>query len=127
MIVGLLTPLVSYAVSEMPVLRILPQIVVELSAYGLAAGILRGKFNLRVIWSLLGAMIAGRLALCLVVLVVYVALGKIYGPLGLETNALFVVWSVIRQGWPGIVMQLTLIPATIWLVDKLATKTSRDR
>ena len=35
LIVGLLTPLASYAVSGMPVLRILPQIAVELSAYGL--------------------------------------------------------------------------------------------
>ncbi len=126
LIVGLLTPLVSYAVSGMPVLRILPQIAVELSAYGLVAGILREKFNLRVIWSLLGAMIAGRLALCLGVLVIYLTIGKIYSPLGLESNPFFVVWSVIKQGWPGIVVQLALIPATIGLVKKLVVKTWRS-
>ena len=127
LIVGLLSPLASYTVSGMPVLRILPQIAVELSAYGLVAGILRERFNLRVIWSLLGAMIAGRLALCLGVLVTYLTIGKIYSPLGLEANPFLVVWSVIKQGWPGIVIQLALIPPIIWLVGKLVVKTSRSK
>ncbi len=127
LIVGFLTPLASYAVSGMPLLRILPQIVIELSAYGLVAGILRERFNLRPIWSLLGAVIAGRLALCLGALVIYLIAGKIYSPLGLEANPFLTVWSVIKQGWPGIVVQLTLIPAVIWLVGKLAAKTSWSR
>ena len=127
LIVGFLTPLASYAVSGMPVLRILPQIVVELSVYGLVAGILREKFNLRVIWSLLGAMIAGRSALCLGVLVIYVIVGKIYSPLGVESSPLLVVWSVIKQGWPGIAIQLALIPVVIRLLGKLAIKASGSR
>lgn len=124
LIVGLFTPLASYAVSGMPVLRILPQIVVELSAYGLVAGILREKFNLRVVWSLAGAMIGGRLALCLTVLIIYLVAGESYSPLGLEANPFIVVWSVMKQGWPGIVIQLASIPMIIWLVGKFAT---RDR
>ncbi len=124
LIVGLFTPLASYAVSGMPILSILPQIVVELSVYGLVAGILRERFNLRVIWSLLGAMIAGRLALFLSVLVLYGTMGNIYSPLGQEATPLLTVWSTIKQGWPGIASQLTLIPAVIWLSEKLATKTS---
>ncbi len=127
LIVGFLTPLASYAVSGMPVLQVLPQIVIELSVYGLVAGILRERFNLRLIWSLLGAMIAGRLALCLGALVIYLVVGKVYSPLGLEANPFLVVWSVIKQGWPGIVIQLALIPVIIWLVGKLAAKTSRSR
>ena len=123
LIVGLLTPLASYLVSGMPALRTLPQIVVELSAYGLAAGILRERFNRPVIWSLLGAMIAGRLALCLAVLVIYLTLGTIYSPLGLEANPFLVVWSVVKQGWPGMVIQLALIPVIIWLVGKLSART----
>lgn len=122
LIVGLFTPLASYAVSGMPVLRILPQIVVELSAYGLVAGILREKFNLRVAWSLVGAMIGGRLALCLTVLIIYLVAGESYSPLGLEANSFIVVWSVMKQGWPGIVIQLASIPMIIWLVGKFATR-----
>lgn len=124
LVVGLLTPLASYAVSGMPVLQILPQIVVELGVYGLVAGMLRERFNLRVAWALLGAMVAGRLALCLGALVIYLILGQVYSPLGLEANPLLVVWAVIKQGGPGIVIQLALIPGVIWVTGKLTAKTS---
>lgn len=84
----------------MPLLAVLPQITVELSAYGLAAGILRGKLNLRIIWALLGAMLLGRLALGLAVLLLS------WG----EANPLLYVWSVIEQGWPGMLIQVIIIP-----------------
>jgi riboflavin transporter FmnP len=124
LIVGLLSLLASYTISGMPALQILPQTTAELSTYGLVAGILRERFNLRVIWSLLGAMVAGRLALCLAVLGIYYSVGEIYSPLGLEAKPLSVLLSVVKQGWPGIVIQLALIPATIWLGEKLTTKKS---
>ena len=127
LIVGFLTPVASYAVSGMPVMQVLPQIVVELSFYGLVAGILRERFNLRVFWSLLGAMVAGRLALLLGVLMIYFVAGEVYSPLGLEANPSTAVWSVINQGWPGIVIQLAFIPGVIWLLGKLNTKTSRSK
>ncbi len=119
LIVGLLTPLASYFVSGMPVLPILPQTLVELSSYGLVAGTLREKFKVRVIWSLLGAMAAGRLAVFLFVLVLFISAGKIYSPLGQEATPLTAVWSVIKQGWPGMLIQLVLIPVFIWLAGRL--------
>jgi thiamine transporter ThiT len=122
LIVGLLSPIASYAISGMPVSWILPQLVVELSAYGLLAGALRQKFSLRVIWSLLGALIGGRLALLVAVLVIYLVSGQIHSPLGLETNPFFTVWSAIKQGWPGILMQLALIPVVFWMMGKFALK-----
>jgi len=124
--VGLLTPLSSYAVSQMPVLTILPQILIELSAYGLIAGILREKYNLRAIWSLLGAMVGGRLALLLALPVIYLVAGESYSPLGLETSPFVAFSSVIKQGWPGIVLQLVSIPALIWLAGKLAAKNGEE-
>lgn len=125
LIVGLLTPLASNVISGMPFLQILPQIVVELSTYGLVAGVLREKFNLRVVWSLLGAMLAGRLALSLAVLIIYLVLGESYNPLGVETSPILSLWAVIRQGWPGIAIQLVSIPTAIWLLAKLAGKKER--
>ena len=122
LLVGLLTPLASYAVSGLPLLQILPQLVVELSAYGLLAGILREKLGLRVIWSLLGAMIGGRLSLLLAVLVIYLISGEIYGPMGIEINPLFSVWSAIRQGWPGITIQLVLVPVIFWVAGKFTIR-----
>lgn len=122
LIVGLLTPLASSVISGMPVLRILPQIIVELSTYGFVAGVLHQKLNLRVIWSLLGAIIGGRLALFLTVLIIYLILGESYSPLGVETSPVLSVWSAIRQGWPGIVIQLVSIPTAIWLAARFAAK-----
>ena len=126
LVVGLFIPLASYAVSGMPVLQILPQITVELSAYGLIAGVLREKFSLRVIWSLLGAMIGGRIVLCLVVLIIYTVLGESYSPLGAESTPLFVLWSVVKLGWPGIVIQLVSLPLLIRVVEKFS-KGARSR
>ncbi len=126
LIIGLLTPLASYTISGMPVLRILPQIVIELSAYGLIAGILREKYNLRAIWSLLGAVIGGRLALLLALLTIYLVAGESYSPLGSEVNPFVAFWSVIKQGWPGIAVQMVSIPAIIWLVGKVAAKNIQE-
>ena len=123
LLVGLLTPLASYFISGMPALNILPQIIIELSAYGLIAGILRQKYNLRPIWALLGAIIGGRVALLLAILAIYLIAGQSYSPLGLETGPLASFWSVIKQGWPGIVIQLISIPLIVWLIGKF---TARD-
>ena len=122
--VGLFTPLASYAVSGMPVLVISPQIAAELSVYGLVAGILREKFNLQVIWSLIGAMIAGRLALLLIVSIMYLQ-GEIYSPLGVEASPLAILGSVIKLGWLGILIQLVSIPLIMRLLERLALKNSR--
>jgi thiamine transporter ThiT len=125
LIVGLVTPLSSNIISGMPVLEILPQIVVELSTYGLVAGVLREKLKIGVIWSLLGAMVAGRLALFLYIVITYLIIREVYSPLGLEASPVASVWASIRQGWPGIVIQLILIPSVIWLVTKFTNNNKR--
>jgi thiamine transporter ThiT len=125
LIVGLVTPLSSNIISGMPVLEILPQIVVELSTYGLVAGVLREKLKIGVIWSLLGAMVAGRLALFLYIVITYLIIREVYSPLGLEASPIASVWASIRQGWPGIVIQLILIPSVIWLVTKFTNNNKR--
>ncbi len=122
LITGLFTPLVSYFISGMPVLNILPQIVIELSAYGIIAGILRQKYNLRPIWALLGAMLGGRAALLLAMLIIYLIAGQSYSPLGPEVSPFASFWSVIKQGWPGLVIQLISIPLIVWLVGKFSAR-----
>jgi uncharacterized membrane protein len=122
LLVGLFTPLVSYFISGMPTVNILPQVIIEVSAYGFIAGMLREKYHLRPIWSLLGAMVGGRIALLLAILVTYFIVGQSYSPLGLESNPLASFWSTVKQGWPGIIIQLISIPAIIWLVGKFTTQ-----
>ena len=103
LLVGLFTPLISFAVSGMPLLPVLPQITIECVSYGLIAGLLRGKFHLGVIWSLIGAMILGRLARLAFV-------GAVFLLYGGEVSPLAYMWAVVLQGLPGIAIQLTLIP-----------------
>lgn len=125
LIVGLLTPLVSHFTSGMPLLSVLPQITIELSTYGLISGILREQYNLRMMWALLGAMVGGRILLLLAIFTIHLIGGKSYSPLGLEANPFASFWSVINQGWPGMVIQLISIPAIIWLVGKFTVRNAK--
>ena len=121
-IVGLLTPFASYAVSGMPVLTVLPQIAVEVAAYGLVAGLLRQKLNLNVFWSLLGAMVAGRVALLIAVVIVQAITGHVYSPLGPSATPFDAVWNTIAQSWPGLLAQIILIPTAFWAFGRLSRK-----
>lgn len=127
LIVGLFTPIASYAVSGMPALTILPQVIIELAAYGSMAGILRQIYNLRTEWSLLGAMIGGRIASLLTILAIYFLAGQSYSPLGLESNPFAAFWSTVSQGWPGILIQLAFIPAVVWMTGKFAARSAKGR
>lgn len=104
--VGALSPLMSYSVSHMPPIAILPETILELVVYGLAIGIAREK-NLNIFFALPLAMLAGRAARLLFV----------FG-LGLNTNPL----GYFQMSWPGIVLQLILIPFVIILLKKYLFK-----
>lgn len=126
-IVGLLTPFASYLVSGMPALTVLPQIAVEVTAYGLIAGLLRQKFNLRVIWSMLGAMIGGRLALLAAVAIVQAITGSVYSPIGPSATAFSAVWNTVAQAWPGMLIQIILIPIAFWIYERLTAKKQTEQ
>ncbi len=119
LLVGLFTPLVSFGVSGMPLLPVLPQITIECVFYGLIAGLLRGKFHLGVIWSLIGAMIVGRLARLGFITAVFLLYGG-------EVSPLTYMWFVVLQGLPGIAIQLTLIPLTMRIAEKWYQKRAYD-
>ena len=127
LLVGLFTPVTSYFISGMPALNVLPQVVIEVSAYGLIVGLLREKYHLRTIWSLLGAIIGGRMALLLAISIIYFIGGQSYSPLGPEVNPLASFWSTVKQGWPGLAIQLAFIPAIIWLVGKSSDRYIKGR
>ncbi len=121
-IVGLLTPFASYVVSGMPALTVLPQIAVEVTFYGLIAGLLRQKLNLRVFWSVLGAMVGGRLFLLIAVYLVLAITGKVYSPLGPAATPPEAVWHTIALSWPGLLAQIILIPVAFWVAGRLRRK-----
>ncbi len=125
-IVGLLTPFASYAVSGMPALTVLPQIAVEVTVYGLLAGLLRQRFNLRVAWSLLGAMLGGRLALLVTIVIVQAITGNVYSPLGPAATPYAAVGNTVAQSWPGMLAQIVLIPAVFWAAGRYSRRKSSD-
>lgn len=104
--VGVLSPLMSYSISHMPPLAILPETILELAFYGFIIGVLRErKFN---IWiSLFFAMILGRLARLLFVFI-----------LGFQTNPI----EYFLVSWPGVVLQIIFIPFIIYLLQKSVFK-----
>ncbi len=104
--VGFLSPLMSYSITHMPPIAILPETILELVIYGFIAGILREK-RLNIWPSLILAMVLGRLARLLFVLA-----------LGLQTNPL----AYFQMSWPGIFLQLALIPLIIFFLQKFLFK-----
>jgi len=116
-LVGLLTPLISYTLSGMPIPQILPRIIIEGTFYGLAAGLLRGQFRLGVATSLIGALVVGRLA-------VFAGMVLILG----VSDSAGLAWETAKQGWPGIALQVILLPLVIASLEKLwATRHNENR
>ncbi len=104
--VGVLTPLVSYFTSGMPLIATLPYITVEIIFYGLTAGILREKFDLNIWSSLILAMVIGRLALGITTFILE------------GINPLIYIFQVVKIGLPGILMQLILVVPVANLIIK---------
>ncbi|MBA4364427.1 MAG: ECF transporter S component [Coprothermobacter sp.] len=100
---GVATPTVSTLMTGMPAVAILPPMAVELAVYGLVAGVARRSWRLTAFWSLLLAMMAGRIALGLAVAVL--------GPfIGLKAEPVAYVVAAIVTGLPGIAVQVVGIP-----------------
>lgn len=99
---GFFAPIVSFALTGMPLANMLPLMVVELLGYGLTAGILR-NFNLNNVAKVFITMVFGR------VLRFFAALALVYIFGKTEINS-FEIWQSIPNCLPGIILQLVLIP-----------------
>lgn len=107
---GLLSPIISYLLTGMPGAVLLPFMTMELAVYGLTIGLLR---NVRMFtaFKVLLAQIAGRAVRALaIVLAVYV--------FETSTIAPAIIWTSIRTGIAGILIQLVLIPIVVYFVRK---------
>jgi riboflavin transporter FmnP len=113
LIVGLVCPVLSFLLTGMPPPYAVPLMSLELPVYGFTIGILIRWIKFPVI-SLLLSMILGRLAFALGLFVFGLFLSLPYGPKE------FIKISVIT-GFPGIAIQLILIPLLIETI-KLAKK-----
>lgn len=106
LVVGVLTPLISYSLTNMPPVMVLPFVVIEVAAYGFWAGFFQQKF--KNVWlSLIGALILGRMILFA---------GLILLPTKLP--ALPYVFGAIENGWRGIALQIILVPMAVIAVNR---------
>lgn len=113
--VGFITPLLRGAILSMPAL--MPDgvgMAVELAVYGLVIGILYAKLPKKIPYiyvSLLGAMIAGRIAWGIVSIGIYGVMGNRF------SMELFMAGAFINA-IPGIILQIVLIPAIMIALKK---------
>ena len=113
--VGLMTPLLRSAMFGMPpMMPTAAAMAVELAVYGLATGILYAKLPKKIPYvyvSLLGAMIAGRVAWGIVSIALYSFMGNRF------SMELFMA-GAFMNAIPGIILQIVLIPAIIIALKK---------
>jgi len=107
---GLIVPFLSSITTGMPpIWPVAVSMALELAAYGFFAGFLSKRLN--IIFSLIGAMLAGRIVLGIVNAVLYGISGTPYS-FSLFVSAAFVT------ALPGIIIQLLLIPFILYALGK---------
>ena len=114
--IGVLSPVLSYLLSGMPAPDRLVFMVLELAGYGVMSGLLYQSFKLcktryGTAVSLVGAMVFGRLVYAL-------ALFAAADLLNISKIKPAAVIDAVTAGIIGIVIQIILIPAVIYLLKK---------
>jgi len=106
LVAGLLSPIISFALTGMPPAVVLLPLTLEITTYGLVSGLLRRRLGRNVWLPLIGALLAGR-----IVVMIAVSLTRVSPPFSYLASA-------VIAGLPGIAIQIALIP----LVAKLFTR-----
>ena len=111
---GLIGPLISSLMTGMPPFAYLPAMMIELAIYGLVSGLLMkfihtGKLFADLYISLLGAMLIGRI-------VAGLAKALIFASGSYSISAW--ITSYFVTSLPGIIIQLALIPAIVFALEK---------
>lgn len=99
---GMLSPVVSFALTGMPGVALLPFMTVELAVYGLVAGLLR-RTNLPTVLQVVLTQVAGRVVRAAVLAV------AIYG-FGFDRLPISILWTSIAVGAVGIALQWAVLP-----------------
>ena len=104
-IAGLLSPLLSFALTGMPTSAMLPFMMIELCAYGICAGLLK-DVKIPTIAKVLIAQIAGRAVRGIAIVIGFYALNTAIAPTAIFTS--------ILTGLFGILLQLVIIPLAVY-------------
>lgn len=110
-IAGMCGPLASFALSGMPGAAMLPFMMLELSIYGLSAGLLR-NVKMPTIAKVVISQAAGRVIRAAAILIAVYAFGN-------ESISVAVIWMSIGTGIFGLVLQWTILPLIVYRVEDL--------
>lgn len=102
---GVASPLISAALTGMPLPAVLPFMMVELAVYGLTAGLLR-RNHLPTFVNVLLVQVAGRFVRAVVLAV------AVYG-FGFDHLPISLIWTSIAAGFAGILIQWAVLPP-VW-------------
>lgn len=110
---GALAPLISFALTGMPSVYMLPFMVIELASYGLICGLLADK-NMPTVAKLLIAQIGGRAVRAVFIVGAFFLFGSKIAPA--------VIWTSIAAGLPGLILQWALIPLIVYYINTKSQK-----
>ena len=108
LVAGALSPVVSYLLTGMPSVAVLPFMAAELAGYGFAAGLIASK-NVHPALKVAFTLVAGRLLRTFVTAIAVAGFGANAG--------IADVWTAVVPGIPGILLQLILIPVIVRVVE----------
>lgn len=114
--VGFSAPIVSFLLTTllqnpMPALPMLPYMVIELSVYGLLAGLLRSRLpRIPVFFDLLLAQLGGRAVRAIAIVI---------GVYGLNSSIpVSTIWTSVLTGLIGLLLQWVLVPLLVSYVER---------
>ncbi|MDO4379643.1 MAG: ECF transporter S component [Clostridia bacterium] len=109
LVAGALAPVVSFFLSGMPTLAMLPLMIAEISTYGLFAGLLRNA-KISAFGKLLSVQLLGRAARAVVTVAVVLFVSGT--PITLSS-----IYTSILTGLPGIIIQWAVLPLLLYFVN----------
>lgn len=107
LIVGIVSPAISFGLTGMPMVNMLPYMMIELAVYGLVAGFMANRKK-PIIVKLLIAQISGRLVMALVYFIAATFFGQ-------QVSAMQVLQSS-RLGLFGLVLQWIIVPLLVFRI-----------
>lgn len=107
---GFFAPIISFAVTGMPGMVMLPFIAIELAVYGYASGVIR-ETKINTFVKVIIVQIAGRFVRSLAILAAVYLMGN-------TVVKASVIWTSIKTGLVGILIQLVVVPLAVFVVRK---------
>lgn len=101
-IAGAFSPLISYAISGMPTIALLPLILIELVSFGVLAGLLSKK-KINIFAKILIVQISSRIIRIALTVVLSLFVSSI-------TISALAVWNAFLLAIPGYILQLLVVP-----------------